>query len=86
MNQQLERLWKTDFENAEVEIRVSASVEDKRVLEVMERTLKMVDGHYQVALPWRYDQPYLPNNRVVAERRGLLLKKRLLRDEAMREK
>ena len=52
----------------------------------MERTLKMVDGHYQVALPWRYDPPYLPNNRVVAERRGLLLKKRLLRDEALREK
>ena len=46
----------------------------------------MVDGHYQVALPWRYDPPYLPNNKVVAERRGLLLKKRLLRDEAMLEK
>ena len=75
LNQQLERLWKTDFENSEVETRVSASVEDKRALEVMERTLKMVDGHYQVALPWRYDPPYLPNNRVVAERRGLLLKK-----------
>ena len=86
LNQQLERLWKTDFENSEVETRVSASVEDKRALEVMERTLKMVDGHYQVALPWRYYPPYLPNNRVVAERRGLLLKKRLLRDEAMREK
>ena len=86
LNQQLERLWKTDFENSEVETRVSASVVDKRALEVMERTLKMVDGHYQVALPWRYDTPYLPNNRVVAERRGLLLKKRLLRDEAMREK
>ena len=46
----------------------------------------MVDGHYQVALPWRYDPPYLPNNKVVAEQRGLLLKKRLLRDEAMLEK
>ena len=86
LNQQLERLWKTDFENSEGETRVCASLEDKRALEVMERTLKMVDGHYQIALPWRYDPPYLPNNRVVAERRGLLLKKRLLRDEALREK
>ena len=51
LNQQLERLWKTDFENSEVETRVCASLEDKRVLKVMERTLKMVDGHYQVALP-----------------------------------
>ena len=33
-----------------------------------------------------YDPPYLPNNRVAAERRSLLLKKRLLRDEALHEK
>ena len=46
----------------------------------------MVDGHYQVALPWRYDPPYLPNNKIVAERRGLLLKKRLLRNKDLCEK
>lgn len=65
LNQQLERLWNTDFDNSEVETKVCALLEDKRALEVMERTLKMVDGHYQVALPWRCDPP----------RRGLLLKK-----------
>ena len=74
LNQQLERLWKTDFENSQVVTRVCASLEDKRALEVMERTLKVVDGHYQVALSWRYDPPYLPNNKVVAERRALFLK------------
>ena len=46
----------------------------------------MVDGHFPVALPWRHEPPFLPNNRVVAERRGLLLKKRLLKDEALLEK
>jgi len=86
LNQQLERLWKTDFESSEVETRVCASLEDKRALEIMEGTLKMVDGHFQVALPWRHDPPFLPNNRIVAERRGLLLKKRLLKDEALFEK
>ena len=59
LNQQLERLWKTDFESSEVETRVCASLEDKRALEIMERTLKMVDGHFQVALPWRHDPPFL---------------------------
>ena len=78
--------WRTDFENCEVETRVCASLEDKRALEIMERTLNMVDGHFQVALPWRHEPPFLPNNRVVAERRGLLLKKRLLKDEALLEK
>jgi len=86
LNQQLERLWKTDFESSEVETRVCASLEDKRALEIMERTLKMVDGHFRVALPWRHDSPFLPNNRIVAERRGFLLKKRLLKDEALFEK
>ena len=71
LNKHLERLWKTDFGNSEVETRVCTSLEDKKALEVMER---------------RYDPPYLPNNRVAAERRGLLLKKRLLRDEALPEK
>ena len=28
LNQQLERLWKTDFENSEVETRVCTSLED----------------------------------------------------------
>ena len=46
----------------------------------------MVDGHFQVALPWRHEPPFLPNNRVGAERRRLLLKKRLLKDEALLEK
>ena len=86
LNQQLERLWKTDFESSEVETRVCASLEDKKALEIMERTLKMVDGHFQVSLPWRHDPPFLPNNRIVAERRGFTVKKRLLKDEALFEK
>ena len=52
LRQQLERLWKTDFENTEVETKVCASVEDKRALEIMEGSLQQVNGHFQVALPW----------------------------------
>ena len=42
LSQQLERLWRTDFENCEVETRVCASLEDKRALEIIKTTLKMV--------------------------------------------
>ena len=59
------------------------SLEDKRALAVMENSATMVDGHYQVALPWREPNPYLPNNRSMAERRLLLLKKRLLQDSKL---
>lgn len=59
---QLERLWRTDFET-----KVCASPEEKRALKVTERSLKMVDGHFQVALPWRCGPPYLPNRYAVEE-------------------
>ena len=86
LKHQLERLWKTDFEGSLVETKVCPSVEDKKALQIMEKTLKIMDGHFQVALPWRNNPPYLPNNKMVAERRGLLLKKRLLRDDELLKK
>ena len=65
------------------ETNVCASLEDKRALEVMYKTLTVVDGHHQGALPWRYDPPFLPHNKVVADRRSLLLKKRMIKDEVL---
>ena len=56
------------------------SVEDERALAIMEDSVKKVSGHYQVALPWRQQPPYLPNNRGAVEQRLYLLKKRFLRD------
>ena len=50
LKQQLERQWKTDFENTGVETKVCASLEDMKALEVMDETLTVVDAHYQVAL------------------------------------
>ena len=74
LKHQLERLWKTDFEGSLVETKVCPSLEDKKVPQIMEETLKVVDGHFLVTLPWRNNPPYLPNNKVVAERQGFLLK------------
>ncbi|KAJ8038240.1 hypothetical protein HOLleu_15605 [Holothuria leucospilota] len=46
-----------------------------------ENSIKLVNGRYEVGLPWRYPKPYLPNNRVVAEKRLNQLKKRFQRDD-----
>ena len=73
-------------EDLKHQLEVCPSLEDKKVLQIMEETLKVVDGHFQVALPWRNNPPYLPNNKVVAERRGFLLKKLLLRDDDLLRK
>ena len=86
LNRKLEGLWKTDFEGSLVETKGCDSIEDKRALKVMETTLAMVDGHYQVALPWKYDPPYLPNNKIVALRRAQLLRKRLMKNGDLHSK
>lgn len=39
LNHQLEKLWKTDFEGSLVETKVCPSVEDEKVLRIMEETL-----------------------------------------------
>ena len=81
LQEQLERLWSTDFADSVVSSSVSPSIEDKRALKMMEQSLKVVNGHFQVGLSWQTNPPYLPNNRLMVERRAGLLKKRLLRDE-----
>ena len=74
LQEQLEKFWKTDFRDSVVSSSTSPSIEDKKALEKMERSLKM-------ALPWRTDPPYLPSNRSMVDRRAALLRKRLLRDQ-----
>ena len=72
-HQQLERLWKTDFENTKVETKVCAPVKDKRAFNIMEGILQQVHGHFQVTLPWQHGPPYKFNNKAMAERRAMFL-------------
>ena len=72
--QQLERSWKTDNAGLVPNYKVSMSIEDKRVLAVMESSSKLVDGHYQLAFPWKECVPYLSSNQILAEQRLKLLK------------
>eukprot|EP00112_Aurelia_sp_Birch-Aquarium-sp1_P001995 Seg1219.7 transcript_id=Seg1219.7/GoldUCD/mRNA.D3Y31 product="hypothetical protein" protein_id=Seg1219.7/GoldUCD/D3Y31 len=61
-------------------------MEDKKALAVLDDTAKLVDGHYQLAIPWRDIQPCLPNNKSVAEHRLKHLKRKLSRDVGLCEK
>ena len=44
------------------------------------------EGHYEIALPWRYSPSSLPNNRVLAEHRLKLLRRRLAKDPDLFQK
>ena len=80
LKQKIEGLWKTDFGDTLVNTRPSHSVEDKRALQMMENSFVKVNGHYQVALPWRSYPPNLHDNRELAVKRCESLKRRLLND------
>ena len=45
--------------------RKALSENDKRAIEVLESTTKIVDGHYQIGLLWKQGE-FLPNNRWLA--------------------
>ncbi|XP_068720606.1 uncharacterized protein [Montipora capricornis] len=81
--QQVERFWATETIGVETESKACMSLEDKKALRTMEQSVKLQDGHYQVALPWREFPPFLPYNRPLAERRLLMLKRRFLQDNEL---
>ncbi|MCP4798391.1 MAG: hypothetical protein GY893_00405, partial [bacterium] len=64
----------------------SMSVNDKKAMKIMEDSLTFVNGHYQMAIPWKDETPSLPNNRSMAESRLAHLKRKLSRDSTMRIK
>ena len=83
--QQVEIFWETDFGGSISNTKTYMSVEDKKALKVMASTVEMVNGQYQVALPWRQEVPHLTNNRLMAERRLHSLKRRLLKDRDLHQ-
>ena len=84
-DRELENLFKCfcDRELNDVEDRIAMSCEDKQALSVMKESIKLKDGHYELALPWKNPPPW---NRPLVERRLSLLKKRLENDDQLLKK
>lgn len=86
ISHQIEQLYNSEFNDIVFKEDKPMSIEDRRALTIMEKSVCQVENHYQVALPWRYNSPCLPNNRLLAERRLQLLRTRLKKDEKLRLK
>ncbi|XP_077973538.1 uncharacterized protein LOC144428324 [Styela clava] len=83
---QIERLWRTDFADVPSICDTKTSREDRIARSCMEDKLKFVDGHYELPLLWKIDHRELPCNQKVAENRLRQLKRRLLKDDTLRQK
>ncbi|XP_028394495.1 uncharacterized protein LOC114518689 [Dendronephthya gigantea] len=60
------------------------SQEDKSFLKRAEQDIQLIDGHYQLPLPFRNSDPRLPNNRQQATQRAYWQKKKMLSNEKYR--
>ena len=85
IQQQLEKMWNLEFNDHNLPEK-TMSVEDKRAYQMMQTTTRLVDGHYQMSLPWRSDEVKLLNNKVLAVSRLGSLKKKLSKDKDLHEK
>ena len=86
MSGQIERMYNADFTETTASSNEMMSIEDRRALAIMESTVQMTDGHYQLSLTWTYENPCLPNNRTMAVKRLELLKRRLQKDEDLKRR
>ena len=80
LHQQMERMFRNDFNEPMVDSTIAMSVEDRRALTQMEDSVKIVNGYYY------YNFVSLPNNREFALTRLNHLKKRFQCDSNLFEK
>ena len=80
------RFCNMEFSDSLLDSKREMSLDDKRALEIMESSAVLKEGHYEIALPWRYSPSSLPNNRVLAEHRLKLLRRRLAKDPDLFQK
>ena len=83
LSQQFQQFCNREFSDSIYETKTSMSQNDQRALKIMKDTVKMTNGHYEMALPWRNYPPCLQNNKSLAQHRLGPLKKRLEKDPIM---
>nr|CAB3263161.1 uncharacterized protein LOC104265735 [Phallusia mammillata] len=86
LQKQISSLWETDFGNETAVLDFPTSREDRKTYGIMQKNVKMVEGHYELPLPWRESSACLPDNKPMAERRLTYLKRRLEKDHSLKEK
>ena len=80
---QLEKFWKIESVGAEDK---AMSREDLQAMQQWEATITRKDGHYEMGIPFKKEQPHLPNNVSAARQRLASLKKRLQSDSELQKK
>jgi hypothetical protein len=87
IDSQLEKLWKTEDVGAFSHDEVGLSHDDQRVVQLWrERIIHYDDGHYESPIPFKSTSLALNDNKQVAEYRLQQLKRKLQKDEVLKDK
>ena len=81
---QVENFWNTEKIGLEDKVDRLASVEDRRAENILQKTTRMNEGHYETGLLWK--NPQLPNNRKLAKARLRSLKRKFQKDSKLESK
>lgn len=82
-SQQFAKFCNLEFSDSVYDKDPGMSKEDLHAMNIMEQSVKLKEGHYEIALPWRNVPPNLPDNRPLAEHRLKLLRRRLLKNQEL---
>lgn len=77
LSKQFEDYCNLEFNDLSYEPKMSMSQNDRRALEIMESTVKLSNGDYEIGLPWKNNPLVLENNKSQAKSRLQVLKRRL---------
>ena len=84
LNDQFQSYCDMEFNDSACTEAKSMSANDKHAMRLMSNSIKLENGNYHLALPWRNDPSCLENNRSVVGHRLRLLKRRLSRDPELK--
>ena len=85
LDRQVERFWKLESSGIYDDNR-AMSVQDKLVTMRWEKTAIYEDGHYTLPIPFRHEDPQLPDNKQMAELRLRSLRRKLEKNPELSEK
>ena len=86
LSDQLEEFWRVEtYGTSKCETK-TLSVEDQRAMNLICKSIRKHDGHYEMGVLWKSDSPVLPYDITLAEARLQHLKRRFLRDPELEVK
>ena len=85
VEQQIQTFWSANFEKGTTVLEMPFSREDHLMYKLLQDSAKLVNGRFQLPLPWRSEVTSLPNNRSVALNRLMCPKGRFTKNPSLKE-